>query len=54
MTEKTDVASVVCPNCNAQPTKPCTQPTDTGRKNVSWFHHARFNKLLGWGETSEK
>lgn len=32
---------VACPNCQAQPGKPCTQPTDTGRRDVRWFHLAR-------------
>jgi hypothetical protein len=31
----------VCPACNAQPGKPCTTPTDTGRRAVAWFHYAR-------------
>ncbi|QKY79991.1 hypothetical protein PQD13_gp79 [Gordonia phage Clawz] len=54
MSEKNDVAGVICPNCNAQPGHPCTQPTDTGRRNVTWFHNARFNRLTGWGYTDEK
>jgi hypothetical protein len=33
--------SVVCPNCNAQVTEPCTQPTDTGRRVVAFFHSSR-------------
>lgn len=32
---------VTCPNCNAQPGQPCTQPTDTSRKAVAWVHSAR-------------
>lgn len=41
---------VVCPNCNAQPGQPCTQPTETGRRNVQWIHYARFGRMTGWGE----
>lgn len=33
--------NVVCPNCNAQIDKPCTQPTDDGRRIVRWYHFAR-------------
>ena len=33
--------SVQCPNCNAQPNQPCTQPTNHGRKPVSWVHLTR-------------
>jgi len=33
--------TVACPNCYAQPGKPCTQPTDTGRTPVQWVHLAR-------------
>lgn len=33
--------SVICPACNAQPGRPCTQPTNTGRREVSWVHDAR-------------
>lgn len=32
---------VVCPNCNAQPGKACTQPTNTARSRVNWYHLAR-------------
>lgn len=38
--------TVVCPNCNAQPDRPCTQPTDTGRTNVSWVHLARESAYM--------
>ena len=37
----TNTIEKVCPNCNAQPGRKCTQPTDSGRKEVSWFHLAR-------------
>lgn len=33
--------SVQCPNCNAQPGTPCTQPTNTTRKPVGWVHLTR-------------
>lgn len=36
-----DPRLVVCPNCNAQPGKACTQPDDDGRHAVNWFHLAR-------------
>jgi len=32
---------VTCPNCHAPAGEPCTQPTDTGRNPVKWFHDAR-------------
>ncbi len=34
---------IMCPACLARPGKPCTQPTETSRKNVSWFHFARID-----------
>jgi hypothetical protein len=33
--------TVTCPNCQAKPGRPCTQPTNLGRHPVSWFHTAR-------------
>lgn len=36
-----DERSKVCPACNAQVGKPCTAPTDTGRREVRWYHYAR-------------
>ena len=30
-----------CPTCNAQPGYRCTVPTDTGRRNVDWYHFKR-------------
>lgn len=36
-----DPRLVVCPNCNAQPGQPCTQPTDDSRRAVNWYHLAR-------------
>lgn len=32
-----------CPVCQARPGQPCTQPTDTGRRPVTWFHLNREN-----------
>lgn len=37
--------SVICPVCNAQPTEPCTQPTDRARKAVRWFHYKRIEAV---------
>lgn len=36
-----DPKSRPCPACYARPGEPCTTPTDTGRRNVGWFHYAR-------------
>jgi hypothetical protein len=33
----------VCPACQAQPGKPCTQPTENSRRPVTWFHLMREN-----------
>jgi len=30
-----------CPACNAGPGQKCSAPTDTGRRDVEWVHHAR-------------
>lgn len=38
---------VECPACLAKPLHPCTQPTDTGRRAVSWFHLARIAEAQG-------
>lgn len=38
----THPANHVCPNCNAQPHQPCTQPTDSTRTPVTWFHESRI------------
>lgn len=35
-----------CPNCNAAKGAPCTQPTETGRKPMSWFHSSRIDAAL--------
>ena len=39
--------NVVCPNCNAQPGEPCTQPDNFGRHPVKSFHYARVEKSQG-------
>lgn len=31
-----------CPNCQSPVGEKCTQPTDTGRKPVSFIHSARL------------
>lgn len=33
---------VSCPACFVPKNEPCTVPTDTSRKKVSWFHSARI------------
>lgn len=33
--------SVACPACFVPAGQKCTQPTDTSRREVSWFHFAR-------------
>ena len=38
---KTSPLGLVCKNCNAQPGKKCTVPTNNSRKPVSWFHSQR-------------
>jgi hypothetical protein len=38
-------SDMVCPACNAQPRKPCTQPTNTGRVAVRWYHLSRVEAL---------
>lgn len=37
--------NVVCPNCNAQPGEPCTQPTERSRNPVKFFHYARITSV---------
>lgn len=32
---------VACPTCRAQPWETCTQPSNTGRNPVTWFHDSR-------------
>lgn len=38
---------VACPNCQSPSGKPCTVPTDAGRRVVPWFHSARENDAAG-------
>jgi hypothetical protein len=30
-----------CPTCNARPGYRCNAPTNTGRRDVLWFHYTR-------------
>jgi hypothetical protein len=39
---------VPCTACSARPGQPCTVPTDTGRRDVTWVHHARSDLAEGW------
>jgi len=39
---------VACPACSAPPGRPCTVPTDAGRRDVTWVHHARQDLAEGW------
>ena len=34
-----------CENCGAQRGEKCSEPTDTGRKKVSYIHYARTDKV---------
>lgn len=43
-----DWLSVTCPACNAPAGKPCTAPTDTGRRPVGWAHNVRTDLARGW------
>lgn len=49
--ERIGVGGVQCPNCNALPGDPCTQPTENARKPVPWYHSARFNEYTKWRES---
>ena len=35
---------VACPICNAPVGRPCNTPTETGRRDVSWFHNMRTER----------
>jgi hypothetical protein len=37
----TSPQAVPCPACFVPAGEPCTAPTDTSRRNVTWFHHSR-------------
>lgn len=36
-----DPLDIQCPACLAKAGHPCTQPTDTGRRDVAWIHLSR-------------
>lgn len=48
-----DPFSIPCPACNARPRERCTAPTDTSRRPVNWYHHARADRAQGWGTEGE-
>lgn len=53
-TKKTEtVLAVSCPNCQAKPGEPCTQPTDTGRRPVAFVHSARITAFEDVRERGE-
>lgn len=37
-----------CPACQAPPGRPCSAPTDSGRRDVDWFHNSRIDLANGW------
>lgn len=43
---------VRCPACQSRPGQGCTQPTNTGRRTVAWWHTARTDRAQavsnGW------
>lgn len=41
MSVRLNALHVPCPVCQAKEGHSCTAPTNTGRRSVSWFHHAR-------------
>lgn len=45
--------SVACPACHSKPGKPCTQPTNTGRKPVAWVHLVRESAFMFPPEESD-
>lgn len=40
-----------CPNCQANAKELCTEPTDTGRRTVKFFHYARIDLARELAET---
>lgn len=42
----TEAQTVACPTCHAPAGKPCSRPTDSGRRDVRWVHVARGEELL--------
>lgn len=45
---------VPCPVCNAAVGRPCNAPTETGRRDVRWFHSSRENTASGWTKADDK
>lgn len=43
--------SYECPACLSKPGEECTQPTNTSRKAVSWFHYAR--EAVAWDAAAD-
>lgn len=41
---------VSCPACFADVGDPCTEPTNTGRRNVRWFHTKREERARWLGQ----
>lgn len=39
---------IECPTCGAKAGEPCTTPTDTARREVTWFHSYRTDAAEGW------
>lgn len=48
LSEADRVDTVRCPTCQAPPGSPCTQPTDSSRRDVTWVHSARRALANGW------
>ena len=48
------VIECVCTACGATPGQRCTQPTNTGRRPVTWFHSARTDLAEGWYGTTDE
>ena len=47
---------VVCPVCQSRTGQACTQPTDTSRRQVLWYHAARsdaYREAMERGELDE-
>ncbi|AWN07811.1 hypothetical protein HOT31_gp141 [Microbacterium phage Hendrix] len=39
---------VRCPACFAEVDAPCSTPTNTGRRDVAWFHSSRTTKAAAY------
>jgi hypothetical protein len=48
LSESDRVDTVRCPACHALPGDPCTEPTNIGRRRVTWVHNARKDLAQGW------